>query len=124
MTWDPKAVAERAAKGWRPYLWESFAATLARLPMFTREQAEEQAARKRTEACEDVAAILPIVSGSVTDAIREVLTWTDSDEACDRFPLDVGRYAHALDRIEDLIDEIDALAALDCGSRGEVNVHG
>ena len=107
MTWDPRAVAERAAKASRPYLWEDFADRLARLPIFTREQAEEQAARKRAEACADVAAVLPIIVGSVTEAIRDVLAWADSDDEYVEGPRDIERYAHALDRIELLVDDID-----------------
>lgn len=108
MTWDPKAVAERAAKASRPHLWEDFADRLARLPMFTREQAEEQAARKCAEACEDVAAVLPIIVGAVTSEIRDVLAWTDSDDARFERPLPVERFARALDLIERLVDLIDS----------------
>lgn len=61
---------EQMARAKSPHLWGDFAAQLAKLSIFTPEQAEASAAKKRAEAMIDAGLMLPVAVKYVTDRVR------------------------------------------------------
>lgn len=63
---------QQMARSLKPHLWGDFAEKLAKLSIFTPEQAEESAAKKRAEAMLDAEVMLPAAVMAVTDEVREI----------------------------------------------------
>ena len=69
---DRAAIIEATAKARKPYLWDgSLASKLATLSIFTDEQAEASAEKKRAELREAIAATLPLIAAAILAPLRD-----------------------------------------------------
>lgn len=96
---------EQMARAKSPHLWGDFAAQLAKLSIFTPEQAEASAAKKRAEAMIDAGLMLPVVVRHVTDRVRAAANLNAI--SCHAAPGEYGPERPWLDLLA-LLDEIDA----------------
>ena len=75
-----EAVIEAGAKGWKPYLWNgSFQSKLSAMSLFSEQDADDAANRKRTDARETVADVLTAI---LPDLLAEA--WVEGYGMCQR----------------------------------------
>lgn len=105
MTDTREQIIEQMARALKPHLWGDFSAKLATLSIFTPEQAEESAAKKRAATMLDAGVMLPIAVKAVTDRVREGANLQAL--SCHASPLEYGPERPWLDLLA-LLDQIDA----------------